>query len=365
MIRYVLLFLLLTIPAFADAPDRRISDADGHTLILNSDGSIPVTCVSGCSGSGAQNIGGTTATVGRLLVGDGLNFNSSAVWNMQNGEFIDNAIDGRICWSTNNAGGVGLPEDVCWDMGTDGKVSLQGGALGDATVFNPNFATTRIGDEDQLSFGNADDVRFIFETTGNDNMQIGLVSSGSGAGSGYISLMERDDLGVANRSPNSNATTPKFRVYSTNENQPFDYIQLYYNTATSQGVLEVGQGTLSIPGHLQVGAWTATSGNLLIGDGASNFQSVALSGDAVITSQGVISLGSGLTATSGNLLMADGVKFNSVSIGGLNLRAASGANTACTTTCGSAGAAGIGLDAGTTAFVDKTSALADSCLCLP
>lgn len=48
----------------------------------------------------------------------------------------------------------------------------------------------------------------------------------------------------------------------------------------------------------------------------------------------------------------------------LGLDAASGANTACNTTCAVAdGACLFGFDAGTTALVDCASALADTCIC--
>lgn len=48
----------------------------------------------------------------------------------------------------------------------------------------------------------------------------------------------------------------------------------------------------------------------------------------------------------------------------LGLDAASGANTACDTTCAVAdGACVFGFDAGTTALVDCASALADTCIC--
>lgn len=48
----------------------------------------------------------------------------------------------------------------------------------------------------------------------------------------------------------------------------------------------------------------------------------------------------------------------------LGLDAASGANTACSTTCAVAdGACLFGFDAGTTALVDCASALADTCVC--
>ncbi|KKN59219.1 hypothetical protein LCGC14_0544460 [marine sediment metagenome] len=53
-----------------------------------------------------------------------------------------------------------------------------------------------------LRFGNSSTSQISLETTGNDNTQWGT-NVGSATGSGYVSFMERADMGNANRSPTS------------------------------------------------------------------------------------------------------------------------------------------------------------------
>lgn len=420
MLRRILIttFLLIATSALAasQAPDRRISDNDGDVLIINTDGTVPVTCVSGCGGGDVEGFGGTTATngnilvadgnafnsvtmsgdatinaagvvsvstpgvgasnlddladvtsstatAGRILVSDGSAFGSEPMWRMVNSEIIHNTTDGKICFADGNV--AGGKEDVCWDVGTDGQVSIEP-LNGNATILKSNFATWRTLDTASSSFGNGDDVKLSYTTTGNDNFQIGI-DTGAASAAGFVSIMQKGDMALTNRSPSPTTDNPTLRIYSPNELQSLDYVQIYYDPATSQGVIDVGQGTVFIADHLQVGAWTATAGNILVGDGASNFQSVALSGDVAITSTGALTIGSAsVTATSGNMLVADGVKFNSVPLGsGLGFRVVTGANTACSTTCGSLARCIAGSDAVTAGFLTCADAGADSCLCGP
>lgn len=323
----------ITVLGGTTATSANILVADGlnfNSVPLSGDATITAAGVIDISNSGAtqlselSDVSSSTATAGRLLISDGSKFGSEAIWRMENGEFIDNTTDGRICWS--DGGVAGGTEDICWVLSTDGQVSFQS-RTGNATNLIPNFPNMRMNDDITLSFGTTnDDVSIDWETTGNDNLQIGTIV-GSGNDSGVVSLMEKADMGVAARSPSSTTTTPKLRVYSQNALQSLDYMDLYYDTTNSRAVIEAGQGTVYVPGHIQSGAWTATAGNLLIADSV-NFQSVALSGDVAVTSAGVVSIPTGsvalsevsgiggATATIGKILIADGLNFNSVAMSG-------------------------------------------------
>lgn len=95
----------------------------------------------------------------------------------------------------------------------------------------------------------------------------------------------------------------------------------------------IAEGTVTLAAST---ALTLTSGALTL-----------TSGDAVLTSGDI-------TLTSGAINIPDGASIGAV--------VQNGANTACDTTCTSKGCF-IGYDAGTSAFVACSSALADSCMC--
>ena len=108
--------------------------------------------------------------------------------------------------------------------------------------------------------------------------------------------------------------------------------------------------------------------SLLFRDTANAQTNLGITDAGVVTARaGVVATAGGVTATAGDVVITAG--DITVTTGDLNIPAAAnlgliaenGANTACDTTCTQGCVAGY--DAGTSAFVACTSALADSCLC--
>lgn len=106
-----------------------------------------------------------------------------------------------------------------------------------------------LSDGSKLRFGASSDVDFEWETTGNDNLQIGT-NVGSAAATGYISIMEKGDMGNANRSPDAdwvNGATPAdptFCVTSSDATNKLDHgcqwhDQTDYNIASGAGDINI------------------------------------------------------------------------------------------------------------------------------
>ena len=106
--------------------------------------------------------------------------------------------------------------------------------------FNPSDVSDDLilNDDINLSFG-APDVCMAWETEGNDNFQIGT-AVGAATSSGYVGIMEYADMGNANRSPSGTNANPILRVYSADEAQANDYIELYHDQ-TRANIVSAGQ----------------------------------------------------------------------------------------------------------------------------
>ena len=143
----------------------------------------------------------------RLSVADPQAF-SNQNWNgvlqglkvmLQNNEEITNSTDGIICFvgvgGTNN-------EDICFNLESNSNRVTMFSNTAVNTLALSGFGMTVIDDQ-AISMGNSGDFGMAWETTGNDNFQVGLIV-GSADSSGYYSIMEKGDMGNANRSPTSN-----------------------------------------------------------------------------------------------------------------------------------------------------------------
>ncbi len=158
---------------------------------------------------------------------------------LQNGELISNSTDGIICL----AGGGGTNnEDICFDFEI----------IADRVVFSTNTGASLLDfsghnflhrDDLGVFFGGSQDSFIVWETTGNDNLQIGTVV-GSADSSGYVSLMEKADLGTANRSPSGTSPDLVLRVYSSDATVATDYIEMSHNQ--TNGVIATGVGQIII-----------------------------------------------------------------------------------------------------------------------
>lgn len=357
----VLLLFLWTTTAHAQAPDRRISDNDGDVFVINTDGSMPVTL----SGSGGiPTFGGGTTTAGNLLVADGNAFNSVAL----SGDVTVDAAGvatvptGRVLLSEIN--GI----DSAAATASNGNI-----LIGDGTNFTsirPPITFTQYSSSGFVGIGTTtvSTITDLLSLRGGANGSDAHATSGiyMGLDSGSRYRVDIVNLGGPNTYYDfANDATSDFDTRLTQGTETFAF-----STANAAEV-RVGIGTtstaaLQVTGHVRATAWTATAGNLLIANG-TEFEGLALSGDLSLTSAGALTIGSSsVTATSGNLLVADGVKFNSVAVGasGMGTRIVSGANTACSTTCGSLARCFHGLDlvGGLLACSDAT---ADTCFCGP
>lgn len=100
-------------------------------------------------------------------------------------------------------------------------------------------------------------------------------------------------------------------------------------TLSSSGVLTIGSDTIGTPEISFISSATATSGNLLIGNGGGAFDSITMSGDCTIDRYGVIACDAAgaselsdltdvnaATVGAGRLLVSDTVEFSSVVLSG-------------------------------------------------
>ena len=108
---------------------------------------------------------------------------------------------------------------------------------------------TRVKNDTLFTFGTDARARLQWSTQDNDNMQIGT-EVGTADKSGYISIMEVADLGNANRSPLATSNDPVLRVYSSDEDNASDYIEMYHDQTDAN--IDWAAGDLNI-GSLATG----------------------------------------------------------------------------------------------------------------
>lgn len=101
----------------------------------------------------------------------------------------------------------------------------------------------RIADLIGLGFGTSFDSKFIWQTAGNDSLQLGL-TLGSANDSGYVSIMDQFDLGNANRSPLATSANPVLRIYSEDQTQANDYIEFYHDQTDAN--IASGNGDINL-----------------------------------------------------------------------------------------------------------------------
>ncbi|MCK5321338.1 hypothetical protein KAJ38_02060, partial [Candidatus Pacearchaeota archaeon] len=143
-------------------------------------------------------------------------------------------------------GGTGGTYDGYWSMDYEEEyscVKITAGKSVNAFVSTQFLTTLQVVDDVGFGFGNSADVTFMWETTGNDNLQIGT-GVGSSDYSGYFSFMEKADMGTTNRSPTSTSADPVFRVYSSDATEANDYIETYHDQADAFIVSGNGKITL-------------------------------------------------------------------------------------------------------------------------
>lgn len=123
----------------------------------------------------------------------------------------------------------------------DGTRALTGAWDAGAFVITANGFT--VGDSEPISLGAGTDAVLQFDQTqAIDSLQLGLLVNNNEY-SGYFSLMEKADIGNANRTPLAVSVDPVFRVYSSDAASNLDYIEIFHNQTT--GVLQSGTDNIS------------------------------------------------------------------------------------------------------------------------
>ena len=116
------------------------------------------------------------------------------------------------------AGLFGTLENMTLDFTGNNRIAF-GTTSGAIPQFNNGFIVLN---DQNTQFGNSSDAMITWETTGNNNLQLGTIC-GTTSDSGYVSLMEKADMGNANRSPTSawpagaTSLNPVLGVLSSNE----------------------------------------------------------------------------------------------------------------------------------------------------
>jgi len=233
---------------------------------------------------------------------------------LENGEIISNSTDGIICLE---GGGGTNNEDICFDLETIANVILVRTNTGAIDIMN--FA-----DSHAISFGSAQDTRFQWTTTGNDNLQIGTRVGGAN-GSGYLSLMATAGLGDADRSPDAdwvNGATPAdstWCVTSADGTNKLDHgcqwhDQANYNIGAGTGGIQLV--SLDVPAVSSCGTTPSITGNSNVGKvtiGSSASSTCTLTFDVAFSNEPGCSVVNGTvdvpvfaTTTTTTLVITDG-----------------------------------------------------------
>jgi len=139
----------------------------------------------------------------------------------------------------------------------DGSDTIVIGSGSGATKIKLDELNLLMEDNDSIRFGVGADLYMAWRATGNHNFQIGT-RVGNSNYSGYICIMERGNMGNANRSPIATSTTPVFRVYAVGTTAT-SYIEKFYDDPNSVGVIQVGAGSLEIRSPLTTGTLAVTT----------------------------------------------------------------------------------------------------------
>ena len=157
-------------------------------------------------------------------------------------------LSGAGIYATNTASGIltlggtggSNNETLTLDFETNtNQITLGSGTF--ASFINFGVYNAFIQDDFAVQFGTGSDLKQTWETEGNANFQIGT-KVGNADFSGYISIMEKDDLGNANRSPLAVSANPVLRVYSSDADVAADYIEMYHDQVSSN--IQSGGGGL-------------------------------------------------------------------------------------------------------------------------
>jgi len=223
------------------------------------DNVLVVDTMNGNVGIGTSDFDGTPAT-GKLVVKGTTNNGSTNIFVGRDSDEANVATldtDGNIITSGSaQVGGatgakLSAASGVLTMAGVGGtnneNLTFNFESLSNTVQVNSSSSVDNIGLVDllRLNFGTGLDVAFVYQTQGNDNLQLGI-TCGSADDSGYFSIMERADIGNANRSPSGTSADPVLRIYSSDAGVAADYLEFYHNQTNP--VINAGNGALILSG---------------------------------------------------------------------------------------------------------------------
>jgi hypothetical protein len=162
--------------------------------------------------------------------------------------WITNSGSGLIGLGSSKAGGN--QENITLNFETSNELKIS--SLSGITYSYFNGLDILLDDDKSILFGNyggTTDATLSWETTGNDNLQLLLVT-GSATDSGYFSIIERADVNSANRSPLTTTAHPTMRWYSSNALNPLSYGEIYHDDNRFQ----IASGSTSIQFQVATGS---------------------------------------------------------------------------------------------------------------
>jgi hypothetical protein len=215
---------------------------------------------------------------------DGTASLSGGIITATNGTFLGTVITGGV---DEQISGVTNREAIDFDDGVDGEITFKG--VGGTN--NENLVLDFESSNNYVKFKSTTGANFAFltniimdsygifpkalrsvikwEQTANDYLVIGTAVN-STAYSGYVSIVEWDDVGDTNRSPTTISLNPILRVYSSDATEANDYIEMTHNQVDAE--LLSGNGGLittvpnsapTLTGNSQIAFYLDESGHNL------------------------------------------------------------------------------------------------------
>jgi hypothetical protein len=261
----------------------------------------------------------------------GMGLNGIAYLTLSNGEYFQNAANGRVDILPTPTGttAYGIYFDMTsWGYGVAvGTIRSSDGSL-NVSGSNIRFdAPLVVANDVNLTLGNSSAYLLRMTSTGNDTLQIG-VASGVASYSGAVAIMDYAQMGVANRSPATQHTNPNLYVYRAGAARANDFVRIEHDGTNSNivsggtsGILiQPGSGQLGISGGVCGGAYVLNSTGIKAITGTTYTFLAADNGTVITHSNGSSST---LTVPTG-LPVGYSVTVIHIGTGGLGFTSASG-----------------------------------------
>ncbi len=189
--------------------------------------------------------------VPNYLLLDGSNADKAINIGSQNFTTTGTVYTGSILAGTDTSGvltlgGIGgtYDENLTFDFDYyTNEVYLSSSSGTNRLIFGIMF---QVEDDTDILLGGGNDVALRYNVTqAKDSLQLGL-TVGNNDFSGYFSIMEKVDIGHANRAPLATTANPTLRIYSSDETVATDYIEFFHDQSTA--TIQSGDGAISFAG---------------------------------------------------------------------------------------------------------------------